>query len=526
MPRDNLRLPSPGSHPVLVARKLLFLAISLQMVPPSSEKKLAGLSVDHTHIMSRAVETAVSLVVSNDELVNSIEGIECIFSESMYQNNAGNLPRAYLGIRRAMSMAQIMGLHRGADSAPFTLFGSDNQSGIDPGHMWFRIVQSDRYLSMTMGLPQGSLENSFASPNALGVCTPWERMKRLECAASGRIMARIDSDITNLDQLQEIDEMLHKASAVMPPQWWLAPDVSSCSGNGIEAVRETIRLMDQLTHFHLLAQLHLPYLLCFSSDRKYDYSKITTVNASREVLTRFVAFRNLPSAGTYCRGVDYLAFAASTVICLAHIGALHQHKSDGCSIFDLFAHQRFSDRGLLERALGMFENIAAQTRGDAIAQKVAGMLGHLLAVEADAFQGATYETTSSAGRGSGKLECQSTMSDNGRVLSIYIPHSGTIRLERSNVFSQRTAALPGHSTESAPDNLNWQAVPQKSGSATDDSCITSCESNQTQDPQIFMSWSGASMAGWTLQDVEAPLFDNPGQSLSDADGTQDELLKW
>lgn len=84
--------------------------------------------------------------------------------------------------------------------------------------------------------------------------------------------------------------------------------------------------MNQFTHYYLLAQLHLPYLLHPSDEREYDYSKITAVNASREILLRFVAFRSVEA---YCRGVDFLAFVAGRVVMLGHVETRRRRQPDG-----------------------------------------------------------------------------------------------------------------------------------------------------------------------------------------------------
>jgi hypothetical protein len=356
-PREMLQLPATGSDPVLVARKLLLLGSYLQAVPPGSIQSLSDLGVNHREMMSRVVETVHSVVNCNDELVASIEGIECITMESMYYNNAGNLRRAWLTMRRAMLIAQMMGLHRGTNLSSMKTL--ECQPGVTPEQIWFRLVQSDRYLSLMLGLPQGAPEVSFfATAKALEDCTPVERLQRIDCVVAGRIIQRNESDINDLASTEEIDRLLYKASMSMAPQWWLIPNLAPSASNSMEVFHETMHLMAQFTHYHLVARLHLPYLLRSLTSGNYEYSKITAVNASREVLARFVAFRSSNPISSYCRGIDFLAFIASTTLCLAHIYAHHHGlfiASDGDIGFfaNSLAHQRPGDRGMMERALEM-----------------------------------------------------------------------------------------------------------------------------------------------------------------------------
>ena len=51
-------------------------------------------------------------VTSDDELIGSMEGIECLVLQAIYEVNAGNLRRSWLAFRRAINFAQLMGLHR------------------------------------------------------------------------------------------------------------------------------------------------------------------------------------------------------------------------------------------------------------------------------------------------------------------------------------------------------------------------------------------------------------------------------
>ncbi|KAF2868787.1 hypothetical protein BDV95DRAFT_499682 [Massariosphaeria phaeospora] len=499
-PRDMLlQPPSTSSHPVSSARKLLLLGTFMQCLQPCSAIEKAGLNINCHDIMTRVIDTAITLVTSNDELVQSIEGVECIMIESMYHNKAGNLRRAYLTLRRAITIAQMLHLHRGhIHSSSIAMLEPETRARIHLDSLWFRLIQSDRYLSSMLGLPQAWLGTGFANQKVLECCTPIERMERIDCVATGRILQRNDGDMQDLAKTQEIDKLLQSASACMPPQWWLIPDLSSSSsGNAFD---EVDRLMHQLPHYFLLIQLHLPYLLNSSDDRKFDYSKITAVNASRDILTRFVAFRNSQSIGAYCRGVDYLAFIASTVLCLAHIVARPREvDSDRGTIFDFLAHQRPSDRGLIERTTEYMEE-ATRTSNDVTASKIASTFRHLLAaMEATATNGASYSTIPSFG---GDVGCDGQLSDCGTVLCISIPHYGSINVEREadGVAPGTTPRNEGDLTTMPTPDLpkNLDAAPLAFGQLPVDA--------ETQELQSMPPWHDTN--DWTLQGVDMAFLDN------------------
>lgn len=432
--RDMLQLTSSLSHPVLIARKLLLLGTFMQGIPKGAVKDLCGLSSSYKSTMYRLVDTSSKLVTSDDEFVSSLEGIECLMIEAMYHNNAGNLRRAWVTHRRAMTIAQTLGLHRGA-AVSATLLDARNSCRIDPEHMWYRLIISDRYLSLMLGLPQASLENSFGSPEALGSCMALERMERMESIAGGLILQRNGADLHNLVKTQEIDELLQKAAALMPPKWWLVPRVAAVVGQDSEELCEAIRLMNQFTHYHLLVQLHLPYLLQPSDERKYEYSKATAVMASREILTRFVSFRESVSVAAYCRGIDLLAFIASTVLTLAHIDARRQLRvsgSDCGNALHLVAHQRLTDRGLLEQTLQCILEMA-ESNEDAIACKTSNILKHLLAIENKAAKDASYSTAILSEPGVPEPQDADKITGADHLLRIHVPYYGTIKIEHSRV---------------------------------------------------------------------------------------------
>ncbi|KAB5551069.1 hypothetical protein GE09DRAFT_158787 [Coniochaeta sp. 2T2.1] len=436
--------PPRNAHPVLIARRLLLLAVLLQGVPRGLVRHLGSFGTRYVATLSRLVETARA-VTSNDDMVNSLEGIECIMIESMYHNNAGNIRRAWVTHRRAMAIAQVLGLHRSpAMHVKLTVLDIDTRSRIYPEYMWYRLVITDRYLALVLGLPQCSDETASELSGVLPPCTPLEQMDRMESMAGGLIIQRNRQNIHDLKKTQEIDNLLQKAGALMSPQWWLPPNVETLMGTGGDAADETLRLMSQFTHYHLLAQTHLPYLLQpTTSDQRYDYNKITAVTASRELLSRFVSFRSSDSVAAYCRGVDFLAFIASTILAVAHIST-HHHRRPGLdrgaggSSMRFLVHQRPADRGLLEQTLQCMESMyQGDLETDILAYKIAVILRHLLAIEAAAANGASYSMSVSSEQGDpeepGSVEAGSDSNTTlhagaTQELRVHIPHFGTIKV--------------------------------------------------------------------------------------------------
>jgi len=526
-PRHILQLPAQGSHPVLIARKLLLLGTYLQGARPSIGS-LAGMSSDYRTIMSRIVNTATRLVTSNDKIISgSLEGIECLIIESMYLNNSGDLHGAWLISRKAMAMAQMMGLHTGTDS-PSMVLDVETRKRINPNDMWFRLVLSDRYLSLMLGLPQGTQENVFASPKALERCTAIERMERMEAVAAGLLLERNSAERLDLAVTNKIDKILQDAAALMSPQWWLTPDFAA--NDDIKAFEGSVRLMIQFAHRHLLVKLHLPYMMQLSSTKlNYDYNKMTAASASREIITQFVSFRNHPiSATAYCRGIDIVAFIASITLCLAHIEARQQnrtHTGKSVTTIQSLNHQRMSDRALLERTLENMEEMALK-HNDLVAQKIfSSILEPLLYIEKDSAKGICYRIQPYL---EADKKARSDSNDNSDVLYIHIPYSGAIKIEKLTSNADNIEAIQKQPQEPVQSvvqpasydfsnaqavNAIWQAVPsspspsdplQLSTATYWEQDLSSFTFNAEQDSGLDMP--GLATDDWDLHGVDMTLL--------------------
>jgi hypothetical protein len=161
----------------------------------------------------------------------------------------------------------------------------------------------------------------------------------------------------------------------------------------------TRRLFAQVLHYNLLNQLHLPYMLRSSSaEREYEYSRITCVNASREVLSRFITLRSFNGIAYSCRTVDFLALMVTMTLLLAH---LDNHLSEA---ENFLAHQYHSDRAMIEQVQ---ENMKEVNRlnSDALSAQSADLLRRLLTIE--------VETADGYPRGARRVSLQEAEPENG-----------------------------------------------------------------------------------------------------------------
>ncbi|KAF2829512.1 hypothetical protein CC86DRAFT_380204 [Ophiobolus disseminans] len=376
-----MKIPGRTAHPVLIARHMLQLAACLHHLHSNTQKEVVGSQKSRRDLMERLADTAIRLVTTNDDLLGSIEGLQCVMIESIYHVNKGNLRRSWVTCRRAFSIAQLMGLSRSASQAQYKVLDPETQYSSQ--HMWFRMVGLERHLCLMMGLPQGCLDRSMASDLALAGDTPMGRLERMHCVLASRILERNESALgsDNRALTRDLDLDIQKAARTFPSKWWLPPSLIVDSTESQDLFWEARRLFAHVFHYSLVLQLHMPYMLHFTSDQGVcDYSRITCVNASREVISRFITLRSSNRIALDCRTIDFFALMAAMTLLIAHL--------DGHRIGagNLLAHQYLSDRAMIEQVQDCMEKLHRLNR-DALSAQSADLLRRLLAMEAKAVSG-------------------------------------------------------------------------------------------------------------------------------------------
>ncbi|KAF2134733.1 hypothetical protein P153DRAFT_427380 [Dothidotthia symphoricarpi CBS 119687] len=449
-------MPNAGTHPTLLAKYMLILATCLQFAHPELHAdEIHRLSEPPRQLMRRVADTAISLVTSKDEFLNSVEALECVMLESLYLANGGNLRRAWFACRRAMVVAQMLGLHRGDCQQPPHL--TTTSQTIVPNFFWFRIVCTDRQLCLMLGLPQGSLDVSMATEAALANDSPSGQFERKQCVIASRILAHNEMSgvATNDDftAVLELDSELQQAANEMPGQWWLVPNLASSMQDKEKTFWEMLRLIEQMLYFNLLNLLHLPYMLrsnkpsAEETDKKfnYEYSKMASINASRELLTRFIMLRSFNRVAFFCRAVDFFAITAAMTLVIAHLDGHRKQRQrqyeGGVAGINVLAHQRNGDRAMMEKVLENMEGVAKLST-DALSQRSASLLKSLLALEVDAAEGKPGASGTEA----------------GHSLQLGIPYFGTVRISSDGVVVSMESP-PSYTTEQVDGYRDFSVLP-------------------------------------------------------------------
>jgi hypothetical protein len=426
------KIPEPTTSPVLVAKRMIILALFLQYFRSQNSNVLP----EHpTVVMERLVDTAVRLVIANEKIVCCIEGLECIILEGVFQFNDGNLRRAWLTFRKAMVIAQLMKIDL---PNPPPLVAIENSAKTNPKFLWFRIVYMDSFISLMLGLPHGGQDTNMDHDDPGE--TPSRKLERAHTLVGRGIVDRNrrDPSFPDLDTTRELDRKLLNAAKALPDKFWLPPNFTNLQPNTRELFWEVMRFCDQLQHYNLVHLLHLPYLLRNDKESSYHaYAKITCVNASRELLSRFLAYQKFTckSAVRCCRVPEFLALMAAMTIILAHIDS---HKLE---VDDWRAHQRVGDRGMVEKLLENLED-EGKRANDSTTIKSAEQLRKLLDIENDSAHGISHSARNT-------LCC---LEQSCGELQLSIPYFGMIKIGREGIT--KDGLIEANPIESLPTDIS------------------------------------------------------------------------
>ncbi|KAF2865118.1 hypothetical protein BDV95DRAFT_587358 [Massariosphaeria phaeospora] len=458
-PTDGV-LPEPPlvtSEPVLMARYMLQLAIFLQEMQSTTYPELTCLVEPAAVLTERCANTAINLVTRQDDLLGSIESLEGVILESVYQGNSGRLRLSWLAVQRAMLLAQTVGLHlaggSGGSHPRDTLhFLDPNITRADLPHLWFRIVHYDLQLSRMLGLPPGAADvtknnnnkdKGTPSPHDMTVETPEGYLEQVYRHVMILALAQRSSGPSPpaVKATQALDQELQRAANGVPSHWWLPPNLAESSNTPLKLFWDTRRLIIQMLHHDLRTQLNVPYMLARGeADRqRSEMARIACVHSSREVLSRFILLRDSNPTTSSCRFPSFLGIMAAITLVLAHLGGgrrPHPHDQDAISsqVDSLLSHQAPSDRAMMEQALETMRSVS-HASGDALSAQSAHVLHRLLDMEARnklyMAEGSAYVSVHTQSDNQAATTATSTSApEEGE--RIFIPYFGVMRIVRPN----------------------------------------------------------------------------------------------
>ncbi|KAJ5088380.1 hypothetical protein N7456_011996 [Penicillium angulare] len=332
---------------IVITRLLLCISICIQQLSSDVDIHKVQTTVPLRQTMSSIVSFIAQNVTSDDEITGSLEGVECLALQGIYEVNTGNLRRSWLSFRRAITVAQLLGLHRAP--AKTSLENLDLQNA-RRSHIWYQISRAERYLSVMLGVPSSTGSAAFNLHNDDHSLSTADLYHKNLYQISGLILSRNQDDFTHcFSTTQRISEQLDSFAKQMSPDWWDIP-MSLPYTRTKEASVEFERVMCQIWHFELEILLHLPFMIRAASDRRYEYSRISCLNASRNLIKRWIAIHDSHNTLLFSNLLEFQGFTAATTLLL---GLLSFTTISG----PIIAQEEHNDYQLIELVVRYFEGI-------------------------------------------------------------------------------------------------------------------------------------------------------------------------
>jgi hypothetical protein len=353
-----------SDKPAEIAKIMLCLAISIHQMPNGFEWKRLQLKDTRSQFIEKYVSTVNKLVVCDDEIAATVEGIECMALEAKYQVNMGRPRRAWLLYTRAISFAQLLGFHRLANHPDKTSNDYKRQVSI-----WTHLVLGDRFMSLVLGLP-------YSVPDAF--CTPYmhnEGSLKVNDAENyiqhmlelvGRVVDRNQS-VTPMaySATLALDQQLDDLAAAQDPSWWTTEMIP---GQLVEDHFD--RLQAQFFHHQVKVLLHMPFMLRphNAHDKRYQYSHTQALDGARGMIRYYEALRVNTAVGPYiCKLLDFQTFTAAMLLVLNLCGYSTQHRQLATALQpDLDQDQRDSE--LIDLTISLLRGAAEEVGGVVAAQ--------------------------------------------------------------------------------------------------------------------------------------------------------------
>lgn len=173
---------------------------------------------------------------------------------------------------------------------------------------------------------------------------------------SGLILLRNQSDSTHtFSTSQRIGEQLMSFAEKMPPAWWEVP-TSIPKTRSKEAFAQFERVMCQIWHFQLEMLVYLPFMLRAATDRRYEHSHISCMNASRNLIKRWTSIRESSTTILYSNLLEFEAFIAATTLLLGILASPKSASPD-------FLKERSEDFQLVQTVVEHLERLKRQGAG-------------------------------------------------------------------------------------------------------------------------------------------------------------------
>ena len=290
------------------ARLMLCLALHIQQLPNDLETVHISTPAPLADLQEYYMTSAESLLASDEGFAGTLSGLECMILQSEFYINVGNLRKVWLIVRRAVNLAQLLGLHRKADA------DVEPRLAMRRNAIWTELWQRERGFSLLLGLPHSTLDSQIPPLTADDGISDLQKTKRF-LRDLGIVMGHIIDRDQNpsgktYSNTLKIEEQLEECQSIMSAQWWHFTPGPATPTDAICGM-----FVAKLRFYTVQRLLHLPFLLKASGDRKYEGSRLSTLKSSRKIIDVYNVLRDEKRPVLkICDMADFQVFAAAMTL--------------------------------------------------------------------------------------------------------------------------------------------------------------------------------------------------------------------
>ncbi|KAF2093887.1 hypothetical protein NA57DRAFT_47457, partial [Rhizodiscina lignyota] len=304
------------SELTVIGRTLLGLALYMQQLSPDFDINRLQMA-DPGSLVHSYIEAVNSHVLSDEAIMCSLDGLDCMLLLGMIHINDANIQRAWMTFRRALDASRLMGLYK---SYAKSKRDSMSKEMITHRRMWLATVMGSCYTSLLLGLECGIGSQPFGPDDGWNdpAASVTANFQRKVCSIVDKLIQR---NLFKLDEgywhAQALDEALDELYNSMPSTWQAIPVLTR--DRSIESARRFDDILHQLWFFQIRAFTYLPYIFRAATEKRLEYCKSACQESSREVLRRYLVTRQVENTQLHCRVIDFAAFVSALTLLLLFI---------------------------------------------------------------------------------------------------------------------------------------------------------------------------------------------------------------
>ena len=327
----------------VMTKVTLCLTMHLQQLPRDFDFSQSNLPAPSEALQNYYMNAVERLLESDDGFAGTLEGVECMMIQAEFYVNAGKPKKIWLIFRRAVSCGHLLGLHHQSDDLTAALASRRRT-------LWSQIWQSDRELSLVLGLPYAVSDTFLPSWTAMT-----DQKEQMFLAQLGIITGHIIERNQNHRQMTypvtiQIDQELERCKDLIPERWWETTPSPQMSMEAIYSMS-----VMKMKYHNVRKLLHLPFMLKSYADPRYDGSRLECLESAREMIKVYRTLRDEKRPVLkMCDMIDFQVFTAAMVLVVDLLGhsqfSAHYHAQQEASDWDT-VHSVIQDFKRVSRAM-------------------------------------------------------------------------------------------------------------------------------------------------------------------------------